>query len=173
MIKVGFTSYSFASALRAGTMDIAEAIRFAAGIGAKHMEISPGNFLAMTPENIDLIVRTGLTEVPVVDKEGELTGVASADEVLRLCIPDYLLWMEDLSGFSNFEPFAALLRKEASTWLADIMSDEDASVSVDQPAIAVAEAFARKDASICYVLDDGKLVGVVTLPHFLNKVFRD
>ena len=74
---------------------------------------------------IDLIVRTGLTEVPVVDKEGELTGVASADEVLKLCIPDYLLWMEDLSGFSNFEPFAALLRKESSTWLADITSDDN------------------------------------------------
>ena len=58
MIKVGFTCYSFASALRSGTMNIVEAIRFAAGLGARHMEISPGNFLAMTPENIDLIVRT-------------------------------------------------------------------------------------------------------------------
>ena len=122
---------------------------------------------------IDLIVRSGLTEVPVVDKEGELTGVASADEVLKLCIPDYLLWMEDLSGFSNFEPFAALLRKEASTWLADITSDDYACVSVDRPAIAVAEALARKDAGVCYVTDGGKLAGVVTLPHFLNKVFRD
>ena len=122
---------------------------------------------------IDLIVRTGQTEIPVVDKEGMLVGEASADEVLSLCIPDYLLWMEDLSGFSNFEPFAALLRKESSTWMADIMSDDYASVSADQPAIAVAEALARKDAGICYVLDGGRLVGVVTLPNFLNKVFRD
>lgn len=122
---------------------------------------------------IDLIVRTGQTEIPVVDKDGELVGEASADEVMSLCIPDYLLWMEDLSGFSNFEPFAALLRREASTWLADIMSDDYASVSVDQPAIAVAEALARKDAGVCYVTDNGKLAGVVTLPQFLNKVFRD
>ena len=122
---------------------------------------------------IDLIVRTGQTEIPVVDKEGYLVGEAAADEVLGLCIPDYLLWMEDLSGFSNFEPFAALLRKESSTWMSDIMSDGYAAVSVGQPAIAVAEALARKDAGTCYVLDGGRLVGVVTLPHFLNKVFRD
>ena len=122
---------------------------------------------------IDLIVRTGRTEIPVVDKEGALVGEASADEVLGLCIPDYLLWMEDLSVFSNFEPFATLLRKEASTWMADILSDDYASVKVDQPAIAVAEALARKDAGVCYVLDGDKLAGVVTLPHFLNKVFRD
>ena len=122
---------------------------------------------------IDLIVRAGVSEIPVVDKEGDLVGVASADEVLRLCMPDYLLWMEDLSGFSNFEPFAMLLRKEASTWLADIMGDEFASVSVDRPAIAVAEAMARHKAAVCYVLDGAKLAGVITLPHFLNKVFRD
>lgn len=124
-------------------------------------------------EAIDLIVRTGMTEIPVIDKEGTLVGEASADEVLSLCIPDYLLWMEDLSGFSNFEPFATLLRKESDTWLADIMSDDYASVSIGQPAIAVAEALARKDAGACYVLDGGKLAGVVTLPNFLNKVFRD
>lgn len=122
---------------------------------------------------IDLIVRTGLSEIPVVDKEGDLVGVASADEVLSLCLPEYLLWMEDLSRFSNFEPFATLLRKESSTWLADIMSDDYASVSVDQPAIAVAEALARHDVGTCYVLDGARLAGVVTLPHFLNKVFRD
>ena len=122
---------------------------------------------------IDLIVRTGLAEIPVVDKEGDLVGVASADAVLRVCIPEYMLWMEDLSSFSNFEPFGTLLRKEGSTWLADIMSDEFASVSVDRPAIAVAEAMARHKAPACYVLDGAKLVGVVTLPHFLNKVFRD
>ena len=58
MIKIGFTSYSFASLLRSGAMNIADAIRFAAGLGAEHMEISPGNFIPMTPENIDLIVRT-------------------------------------------------------------------------------------------------------------------
>ena len=123
---------------------------------------------------IDLIVRTGLSEIPVVDKEGDLVGVASAADVLRICIPDYLLWMEDLSGFSNFEPFATLLRKESSTWIADITDDDSfASVQASQPAIAVAEAMARHKAAACYVVDGAKLVGVVTLPHFLNKVFRD
>ncbi len=58
MIKIGFTSYSFAAALRSGDMKIDDAIRFAAGLGAVHMEISPGNFIEMTPENIGLMVRT-------------------------------------------------------------------------------------------------------------------
>ena len=123
---------------------------------------------------IDMIVRTGLSSIPVVDKEGDLVGVASADDVLRVCIPDYLLWMEDLSAFSDFQPFATLLRKESSTWLADITDDDAyAAVQANRPAIAVAEAMARRKAGVCYVLDGAKLVGVVTLPQFLKMVFRD
>ena len=38
---------------------------------------------------------------------------------------------------------------------------------------AVAEAMARQQADVCYVLDGARLVGVVTLPRFLHNVFRD
>ena len=48
-----------------------------------------------------------------------------------------------------------------------------AAVPADRPAIAVAEAMARHRTNVCYVTDGGKLAGIVTLPHFLNKVFRD
>lgn len=58
MIKIGFTSYSFAQALRKGEMDIAEAIRFAAELGAQHMELAPGDLFEMTPETIAKIVET-------------------------------------------------------------------------------------------------------------------
>ena len=58
MIKVGFTSYSFASVLKSKEMDIAGVIRFAAELGAQHMEISPGNTLEMNAETIGKIVQT-------------------------------------------------------------------------------------------------------------------
>ena len=123
---------------------------------------------------IDLILRTGYTDIPVVDKEGDLLGVATAQAILGICLPDYLLWMEDLSRSSNFEPFGMLLGKESSTWLADITDDEGyAVVSADRPAIAVAEAMARRKTNICFVTDGAKLVGVVTLKRFLHNVFRD
>lgn len=58
MIKIGFTSYSFAQALKNGGMDIAQVIRFAAELGAEHLEISPGSLFKMTPETVDTIVRS-------------------------------------------------------------------------------------------------------------------
>ena len=57
MIKIGFTSYSFAAALKSGEMNISQAIQFAAGLGAEHMEISPGSFGDMTDDMVGTIVK--------------------------------------------------------------------------------------------------------------------
>jgi len=122
---------------------------------------------------IDLFVSRGLLEIPVVDKDGDLTGVVTAEALLKVCMPDYLLWMDDLSPILLFEPFVNVLRNEENTWLSEILHHEYPTVHVDQPAIAVAEAMAKRNASTCYVVSDKTLLGVITLPHFLNKVLRD
>ncbi len=122
---------------------------------------------------IDLFVAQGLLEIPVVDKEGDLVGVVSAGALLRVCMPEYLLWMHDLSPFLNFEPFVSVLRREERTWLSEIISEDYPVVRADQPAIAVAEAMARRNSGVCYVVRGQRLAGIVTLPHFLNKVLRD
>lgn len=122
---------------------------------------------------IDLFVSKGLLEIPVVDKDGDLTGVVTAEALLKVCMPDYLLWMDDLSPILLFEPFVNVLRNEENTWLAEILHHEYPAVLIDQPAIAVAEAMAKRNASTCYVVSEKTLLGVITLPHFLNKVLRD
>lgn len=122
---------------------------------------------------IDMFVSHGLLEIPVIDKDGDLTGVVTADALLRVCMPDYLLWMDDLSPILQFEPFVNILRNEENTWLSEILHHEYPTVLVGQPAIAVAEAMAKRKASTCYVVDEKKLLGVITLPHFLDKVLRD
>ncbi len=121
---------------------------------------------------IDLFVARDMTEIPVLDKAEELTGVVTAEALLGVCMPEYILWMDDLSPILNFEPFIDVLRKEENTWLAEISTDTFASVQVSEPAIAVAEAMARHKTSVCYVLRDKKLAGTITLPHFLNKIMR-
>lgn len=122
---------------------------------------------------IDLFVDRQMIEIPVVDKEGDLVGVVSAGALLRVCLPEYLLWLEDLSPIRNFEPFAAVLRNETSTWLGEIMSERYAAVQLDAPAIAVAAEFSRLNTTRCYVLEGRRLAGVVTLQRFLAKVFRE
>ena len=122
---------------------------------------------------IDCFISQELSEVPVVDQEGDMVGVVSAGALLKVCLPDYLLWMSDLSPLLNFEPFTEVLRNEQSTWLSDILVREFATVQMKAPAISVAAEMTRSTASKCYVLDGKKLMGVIDLPIFLSKIFRE
>jgi mannitol/fructose-specific phosphotransferase system IIA component (Ntr-type) len=122
---------------------------------------------------IDTFIEKKLDEIPITDSDGDLVGVVSVSAMLKVCLPEYLLWMSDLSPIVNFEPFANVLRNEQNTWLKDIQSTTYATVQMDSPAITVASEFTRKKTSKCYVLDGKKLMGVIDFPIFLNKVFRE
>ncbi|MEN6385471.1 MAG: PTS sugar transporter subunit IIA [Phycisphaerales bacterium] len=122
---------------------------------------------------IDLFVRHQVSEVPVIDKDGELIGVVSTHELLRVCLPDYVLWMDDLTPVINFEPFAQILRKESQTWLAEIMTSDYATVDENAPAIQVAKEITRQQTDIAYVMRGKILIGIVSLAAFLSKVLRE
>jgi CBS domain-containing protein len=80
--------------------------------------------------------------------------------------------MDDLTPILNFEPFAEILRKESKTWLTEIMTSEYATVDAEAPAIQVAKEITRWRVDRAYVLQDKKLVGVVSLVTLLDKVLR-
>ena len=122
---------------------------------------------------IDLFIRHGRIDLPVVDNDDELVGVVTTYELLRVCLPDYILWMDDLTPILNFEPFAELLRNESRTWLVDIMTSDYAAVEVDKPAIQIVKELTRWRVDHAYVLDGRKLVGVVSLERFLRQIMRE
>jgi len=122
---------------------------------------------------IALFVRHRLNELPVVDKDGDLIGVVSTYELLRVCLPDYILWMDDLTPILNFEPFAEILRKESKTWLAEIMTTDYATVEADAPAVQVAKEITRQRTNRAYVVRGKKLLGVASLETFLSKILRE
>lgn len=122
---------------------------------------------------IDMLVDKHDIDVPVVDKNGILVGVVTAYELLKVCLPDYILWMDDLSPIINFEPFAQVLRNEGKAWLTEIMSTDYASVQIDAPAIQVAKEITKRGARQVYVLDGEKLAGEITLQDFIDKVLRE
>lgn len=122
---------------------------------------------------VDMLVKNNITELPVVDKDGDLVGMVSEDELLRVCLPDHILWMDDLSPIVNFEPFAEVLRNEHKTWLAEIMSLDYATVQENAPAIEVARELRRRTTREVFVLRGKKLVGVISLQDFINKVLRE
>ena len=115
----------------------------------------------------------GVSEIAVLDRDNDLRGIVRAGELLRLCLPEYLLWMDDLSPIANFEPFAEVLANERKTWLREIMVDDFPVVTPDAPAIQVAGEMTRYRSPCCYVREGTKLVGLIRISNFLNKIFRE
>ncbi len=122
---------------------------------------------------IDCFIANQINEIPVLDRDGDMVGVVSAGALLKVCLPEYLLWMSDLSPIVNFEPFTTILRNEQNTWLSDILLQDFASVQMKAPAVSVAGEMTRHNSSRCYVLNGKKLMGIINLPRFLNKIFRE
>ena len=122
---------------------------------------------------IDCFIGEHLSEIPVVDRDGEMVGIVSAGTLLKVCLPEHLLWMSDLSPIINFEPFTNVLYNEQTTWLSEILQNDYAMVQMNAPAVSVAGEMTRRNTSKCYVLNGKKLMGIIDLPAFLNKVFRE
>jgi CBS domain-containing protein len=123
---------------------------------------------------IDAFCRHNLSELPVIDKDGDLVGVVSEDELLRICLPEYITWTEDLSAILDFEPFAEVLRREQDMPIVEIMlfSDRYAAVDESTPAVQVAKIMMRNDVKQVLVTRGSRLVGVISLSDFIRKVLR-
>jgi PTS system nitrogen regulatory IIA component len=120
---------------------------------------------------IEVLCMQGLLEVPVVDDEGDLRGVVSHEDVLRMSLPEHLLWMHDLSTILRFKPFADVLRRDKESKVADFMRDKAVTVAPDMPAIQVAKLFLTENVRQILVVDGRALLGVIKLEDFMAKLF--
>jgi mannitol/fructose-specific phosphotransferase system IIA component (Ntr-type)/CBS domain-containing protein len=121
---------------------------------------------------IDYFNRYKVTEVPVLDDDGDLVGVVAEQDVLKLGLPEHILWLEDMRPLLRFEPFGEILKKEQQIYLAEIMSDRFASVEEKTPAIQVARELVRREIKQVFVVRGKKLVGIITLSNLLGRILR-
>ncbi len=120
---------------------------------------------------IDCFCVNKVSTLPVVDEEGDLRGVVSLEDLLRLSLPEHLLWMHDLTPILRFEPFADLLRGDRESNVSDFMSEDYITVAAHVPAIQLAKVFLTENVRQILVVDDKKLVGTVDIDAFVSKVF--
>ena len=61
---------------------------------------------------IDAFFGYELSKLPVIDQDGDLVGVISEDELLRICLLERVTWTEYPSAILDFGPFVEVLRRE-------------------------------------------------------------
>jgi CBS domain-containing protein len=130
-----------------------------------------------TVEDVVTAMRTHeLPGLPVVDGDGRLVGIVTesdlviADDEGDLHIPHYI---ELFGGMVFLEPlrgFEARLKKAAAATARDMMTADPVTVEADDPVRKAARMIADSGHNRLPVVEDGKLVGVVTRVDVLGAL---
>jgi CBS domain-containing protein len=128
---------------------------------------------------LQVMRRHELPGVPVVNSSGRCIGIITdADLVLSeesgdLHLPHYF---ELFGGVVFLEPlrrFEERLRKAFSSNARDLMTEDPVTIDADESVARAARVIAERKHNRLPVIDDGRLVGVVTRVDVLDALTRD
>ena len=114
---------------------------------------------------------SNLSEQEIKDLVAQSIGVISLEDLLKLSLPEHLLWLNDLSPILHFQPFAEMLKNDKETKVADFMRETYVSVDENVPAIQLAKIFMVDNVRRIIVTSKGKFAGVVDIQDFTTQLF--
>ena len=112
--------------------------------------------------------------LPVLDENDNVVGILSETDILGLAIPEYLSSVADFSFLPNsyaFPPSEGWDIDEVT--VGEIMRTAILrTVSPDEPVIEVARIMVREHVRRCPVVEDGKLVGIISRRDLMEIIVR-
>jgi CBS domain-containing protein len=126
-----------------------------------------------TIRDVAVIICTNhVSGVPVVDDEGKVVGVISEKDIIKAMYPDYTEFHDDPVRSRDFEELeeryeALLVRK-----VEDLMSRNVLSITSDVPILKAASLMILKKIRRLPVIDQGKLVGIVSQGDIHQAIFK-
>jgi CBS domain-containing protein len=118
---------------------------------------------------IELLAKTELGAIPVVDSENKVVGIVSESDLILseeesdLHLPHYLNIMGGIVFIGSMKGFDKRLEKAFATNVRDLMTADPHTAAADDDAESVAKKIADTHHNHLPVVDDdGHLVGMVT-----------
>jgi CBS domain-containing protein len=148
-------------------------------------EIMDADVPTVTPEGdartaIDLLSKTDLGAIPVVDEAGKVVGIVSESDLILseeesdLHLPHYLNIMGGIVFVGSMKGFEERLNKAFATKVSELMTADPIVARDDEPAGEVAKKIADSHHNHLPVVDaDGRLVGMVTRADALAALVAD
>jgi CBS domain-containing protein len=110
--------------------------------------------------------------VPVIDSSNNYLGEVSILDFLKVGVPDYLMMLDNLNFVGTFEPLEHLFEKQDIMKVKEIMKSDKLILKPETSIIeTVFEMMQHKERHLS-VVDNGKLVGVVSAMDVFKKVIR-
>jgi CBS domain-containing protein len=116
---------------------------------------------------IELLARTEMGAIPVIDAERKVVGIVSESDLIlgdeELHLPHYLNIMGGVVFVGSMKGFEKRLNKAFATKVSELMTADPVVVQGDDDADVVARTIAEKHHNHLPVVDgEGRLAGLVT-----------
>lgn len=111
-----------------------------------------------------------ISMVPVTDEEGRYLGEVSVLDLLKVGVPDYLMMIDNLNFLLSFEPLEKLFETMDVATVGEIMETEEPVLHPKASIVETVALMIRHRKRFVSIVDEGKLVGVVTAKDILRKV---
>jgi CBS domain-containing protein len=124
-------------------------------------------------EAVRLLTHAEARGVLVIDAEGRLAGVLSSEAVLRQLLPSYVTEAEALAGVLDEATSETLWRRLALRRVGDVLPHRPEvmpEVDVGDSLIEVASTMLRARTPLVGVVEQGRLVGGITLYALLDRL---
>lgn len=108
----------------------------------------------------------------VVDELNNYLGEVGVINLLKVGVPDYLMMIDNLNFLSNFEPLEHLFEKEDIVSVREIMYTDHTVVAPSTSIIEAVTLMIKFKCRFLAVVDEGKLVGVLTAMDVFSKIFK-
>ncbi len=110
--------------------------------------------------------------VPVADEKGEFIGEVNLMILIEEGIPDYATQLGNLNFLKTFEPLERLFRKEDEITVGQIMKKPSIVFTRETSIVEAALEFTKTQRRHIPVVEGKKVIGVLALVDFLNKILR-
>jgi CBS-domain-containing membrane protein len=126
-------------------------------------------------EAATVLARHDVRAVLVVDRAAELVGVLSDSELLRTLLPPFVGESEALAHVIEEAASDLLFQRLEGRTVADLIpADRETRpiVDGDDTLIEVASVMVRSRSSLVGVIDDGRLVGGITIDDLVSHLLK-
>jgi CBS domain-containing protein len=115
---------------------------------------------------------SGVSGAPVVDEDNTLIGIVSEKDLFRLLFPDYREFYENPETYVTFEEKEKEIMTIQDMKVEDFMSRDLTFVYPDDPVLKAAALIISHSIHRLPVVEQGKVIGVVTRRHVYANIFK-
>jgi len=120
----------------------------------------------------DLFYQKRLSFLPVVNSKNQLVGEVTIKDLLSNGIPDYVQRLGNVKFMKTLEPFEVMLRDEDRILIKEIMRPINRGISKDASILEAVLLITTKGFRHIPVMENGKLIGMISETDILQKVIR-